>query len=258
MKKKTKGKMKMHKIFAGHEPEALIKMGITAAKEKLKALKFLAGEPVYEVFTAGAKFPECFKKPGKKHLKAEDYISMWLQTYEKGYDQRASKRASKSMGTKADPIINRVLEEALGKSPAEVDTIIEHHRYGMAAENILGLLLEEYVANQTKGNGWHCAWGSTLLDVDFCSKDGDLLQVKNRSNSENNASKRVREGTEIKKWHRIGANDGKMKWEELQKITGVKDLTELGFQKFVLETLKTNPGLFPFEKPKAQTQTRPA
>ena len=238
----------MHKIFKDHQSDVLIKMATASAKEKLKTLTFLPGQPVYEVFATGAKVPECFKKPGKKDLTAEDYIPMWLQTYEKGYDQRASKRVSKSMGTKADPIINRLLETALGKSPAEVDAIIEYHRYGMAAENILGLLLEEYVADGTKEKGWYCAWGSTLLDVDFCSKVGDLLQVKNRSNSENNASKRVREGTEIKKWHRIGANNGKMKWDELQTITGAKDLTESGFQKFVLETLTTNPSLFPFEK----------
>lgn len=248
----------MHKIFKDHQSDALIKMAITAAKEKLKTLKFVPGQPVYEVFATGAKFPECFKKPGKKDLKVEDYIARWLHDYEKAYDKRPSKRPSNPMKTKADPLINRMLEHALGKTAAEVDAIIEHHRYGMAAENILGHLLEEYVANATLENGWHCAWGSTLLDVDFCSKAGDLLQVKNRSNSENNASKRVRDGTEIKKWHRIGANTGKMKWDELETITGGKDLTEAGFQKFVLKTLTTNPSLFPFGKPKPQTQTRPA
>jgi len=56
--------------------------------------------------------------------------------------------------------------------------------------------------------GWHCAWGETIRSVDFCSEDGQLLQIKNRSNSENSSSSRVREGTNIIKWFRVNALTG--------------------------------------------------
>jgi hypothetical protein len=42
----------------------------------------------------------------------------------------------------------------------------------MSAENILGLILEEYLANNFKDEGWHCAWGDTVNSVDFVNENG--------------------------------------------------------------------------------------
>jgi hypothetical protein len=44
-----------------------------------------------------------------------------------------------------------------------------------------------------------------LRAIDFCNTDGSLLlQIKNKSNTENSSSSYIREGTTIEKWYRLG------------------------------------------------------
>jgi transcriptional regulator with XRE-family HTH domain len=69
---------------------------------------------------------------------------------------------------------------------------------------------EEYLAEKLLPYGWYCCWGETMKSVDFCTQNGDLLQVKNRSNSENSSSNKIRQGTAIIKWHRINASNGSL------------------------------------------------
>jgi hypothetical protein len=111
----------------------------------------------------------------------------------------------------------------------------------MAAENILGLLLEEYLAEKLLPYGWYCCWGETLKSVDFCTQNGDLLQVKNRSNSENSSSNKIREGTSIIKWHRINASNGTCYWDVLNERVGCTELSEQDFSSFVKRTITENP-----------------
>jgi hypothetical protein len=77
--------------------------------------------------------------------------------------------------------------------------------------------------------------------VDFCTKQGDLLQVKNRSNSENSSSSSVRKGTTIRKWHRVNASNGVYYWKELNQLIGCSELSEEEFSKFVRKTIIKNP-----------------
>lgn len=67
-----------------------------------------------------------------------------------------------------------------------------------------------------------------------------LLQVKNRSNSENSSSKRIRELVEmlgcpvkITEWHRCRASDGSTCWEALVDNQDLSLANEEGFHKFV-------------------------
>ena len=145
----------------------------------------------------------------------------------------------------ADPMVDIILEAGLKKSPTEVAQVVTDHRLGMAAENILGSLLEEYISIHVQDHGWYCCWGNTVRHVDFCSKVGGLLQIKNRSNSENSSSNKVRAGTDIVRWFRIDAASGETYWERLCQISGSQDLSEVGFKTFIQNTLKTNPGLLP-------------
>ena len=117
----------------------------------------------------------------------------------------------------------------------------------MSAENILGLLLEEYLAVELAPHKWHCCWGETLRNIDFVNEDGRLLQVKNRSNSENSSSSRVRDGTQIEKWFRVNATSGKYLWEELNIHHKPLQLSEEKFVAFVVKTLKANPKAMPVE-----------
>jgi hypothetical protein len=89
--------------------------------------------------------------------------------------------------------------------------------------------------------GWYCCWGDTIKSVDFCTPNGELLQVKNRSNSENSSSSKVRKGTQIRKWHRIDAKTGTYYWKTLNELVGCTDLSEQDFSSFVRKTLTDNP-----------------
>ena len=87
------------------------------------------------------------------------------------------------------------------------------------------------------------AWGETIRAVDFCDKNGRLLQIKNRSNSENSSSSKIRDGKPIEKWFRVDAMTGRYEWEKLAIITGrtIAGLDEASFQAFIINTLKRNP-----------------
>lgn len=171
-----------------------------------------------------------------------DYISKWLKKYFGGYDNRPSRRTSKKIGTIPDGIIDTIISARLPTLNADnINKIKSAHRISMSAENILGLLLEEYLAEKLSFYGWYCAWGETMDKVDFCTKKGDLLQIKNRSNSENSSSSRVRRGTTIQKWHRVNATNGVYYWKELKQLIGCSELSEDDFSAFVRKTITANP-----------------
>ena len=112
----------------------------------------------------------------------------------------------------------------------------------MNIENLVGELLEEYLNDKLKSDGWCCCWGSTIDAVDFCKADGTLLQVKNSDNSENSSSSRVRLGTSILKWNRRkSTKEETFMWAKLETLVGRKDLTEDDFRKYVDGIVKTNP-----------------
>ena len=119
---------------------------------------------------------------GRKSDDEEAVIRKWLLKYQGGRDGRASQRASNPPGTVADPIIEKIIASRIGVlSDQELNKITYAHRLGMSAENILGLILEEYLAENLQPFGWQCAWGETVKSVDFVHEDGRLLQIKNRS-----------------------------------------------------------------------------
>lgn len=179
---------------------------------------------------------------GGKNDTVQDVIKKWLVKYQGGFDGRSSQRISNPPGTVADPIIEKIIGARLDNlTNEELNKISFAHRLGMSAENILGLILEEYLSENLIGNGWHCAWGETVKSVDFVNENGSLLQIKNRSNSENSSSSSVRDGTEIEKWYRIKADRVEYMWSHLNEICGTNNLSEERFVNFVEKTLTSNP-----------------
>ncbi len=175
-------------------------------------------------------------------------IKKWLLKYEGGKRGRASNRVSNLPGTVADPIIEEIIGARIhALSNEDLNKITYAHRLGMSAENILGLILEEYLSENLQEFGWHCAWGETVKSVDFVHEDGRLLQIKNRSNSENSSSSAVRHGTEIEKWFRIKADRIEYMWESLNEICGTTNLSEESFVQFVRETISSNPNCLAVE-----------
>ncbi len=184
--------------------------------------------------------------PGNIGGKNDDEITTikkWLEKYKKGYEGRASQRLSNPLGTVADPVIEKIIGARLSHlTDEELKKISFAHRLGMSAENILGLLLEEYLSVNLRPGGWHCAWGETVKSVDFVNEDGSLLQIKNRSNSENSSSSAIRNGTEIEKWYRIKADRIEYMWETLNQICNTTTLSEGAFVDFATSCIRNNPG----------------
>jgi len=167
-------------------------------------------------------------------------LEKWVKKYKEGYDHRISVRTSNIPGTLPDKIIDTIINTKLNLTSKNLELIKYSHRLSMSAENILGSFLEEYLFNKLKNHGWCCAWGSTIKNVDFCEKNGNLWQIKNRSNSENSASSSVRYGTVIQKWYRVNARTGEYKWDILNQGINVSHLSEEEFSYFVRQTLSKN------------------
>ncbi len=184
-------------------------------------------------------------------LSPEECIKQWVLKFKHGYEERISMRKSKMPGTIPDKAIETILSAGLHCHIFDqIRQIVYAHRLGMSAENILGLLLEEFLFSKLSSYGWAMAWGETIKSVDFCNASGFLLQVKNRSNSENSSSSKIRTGKSIEKWFRVNAANGRYEWDTLKNIVGSlpgQDLSEESFQKFIKEVLGKNPAALAIE-----------
>ena len=139
---------------------------------------------------------------------------------------------------------------------AEAENQSNHHNLFMSAENIQGNLLEEYIASVVRKYGWLWCNGNVLRAVDFCTIDGSaLLQIKNKSNTENSSSSAIRTGTTIQKWYRLGTKSRKgvrlpdYKWDNLNSIinthvfghTNDCNMTEDSYNAFLKNVATHNP-----------------
>ena len=178
-------------------------------------------------------------------------IEQWVSKFFHGYNERISQRQSKMPGTIPDDAVSIIIKAGLPKlTTKEANSVMYAHRLGMSAENILGLLLEEFLFKKLSPFGWAMAWGETVKSVDFCNADGCLLQIKNRSNSENSSSSKIREGKPIEKWFRVNATNGRYEWEKLTNLIGcsIPNLDERSFQDFIQFTLQENPQALAIEQ----------
>ncbi len=177
------------------------------------------------------------------------WLESWIGKYYTGFEQRPSQRSGCALSTKADPIIGEIIQVKLPElDEPRIRQIIDDHRLAMSAENILGHILEEYIADQLAPYGWHACWGYSIKKVDFVYSSGLLLQVKNRSNSENSSSGSVREGTKVLKWHRIAAQSGETRWDKFPELPQKPPaFSEEGFQTYVKALLTQNPGALVLE-----------
>ena len=188
--------------------------------------------------------PDMNKGRKRGLLSPEMCVVAWVDKFLHGYQNRISRHESKMPGTVPDEAVGIIIKAGiLNLSYDQIQQIISAHRLAMSAENILGLLLEEFLFDRLSSSGWAMAWGETVKHVDFCDKSGRLLQIKNRSNSENSSSSKIRDGKPIEKWFRVNASNGRYEWDKLRSIIGepVANLDETSFQKFIIEVLKSNP-----------------
>lgn len=190
-----------------------------------------------------------------KDTTPRNYITRWILAYCKAKKNPPSKRAAAAKSSCNDPMIETMLKFSQNIDNIQASQKIFTHNLCMSAENVLGNLLEEFIAHEIRPYGWIWCTGETLRAIDFCNESGTtLLQIKNKSNSENSSSSNIREGTTIKKWHRLGSSKKRgvispsYQWDKLNAIIN-KDLpkgttkialTENDFEAFVTKTVKAN------------------
>lgn len=120
------------------------------------------------------------------------------------YQQGRKPNLPSQPATQPDQAVIAVLECWFGSA---AESAFKNHLAGMAAENFVGGVLEEYLATVLEPYGWVWCAGSSVKSVDFILRLDDdsgwlALQVKNRDNSENSSSSAIRAGTKIEKWFR--------------------------------------------------------
>jgi type-2 restriction enzyme eco47I len=155
----------------------------------------------------------------------EDYLEKWIKGYDDATQNPPSLRKASPKGSCSDPAIQTIVQIATATDSAFAERMSAYHNLFMSAENIQGNLLEEYISKSIHPYGWVWCNGNVLRAIDFCSSDGAvLLQIKNKSNTENSSSSAIRTGTDIKKWYRLGTqtrNGEKLptyKWDGINAI----------------------------------------
>ena len=143
-----------------------------------------------------------------------------------------------------DERVKDILEVAYHVPPGSLESAISYHMEAMGAENFIGWGLESFIASEAEQLGWAWCSGAMIRSVDFIRPiDGGnwrMLQIKNRSNSENSSSSRVRLGTQIEKWFRIYAYSGETNWEEFPDIELRPRLSEERFRRFIIDWIRNN------------------
>lgn len=154
-------------------------------------------------------------------------------------------RAPQPPSTIPDEMVSIILVSYFGVPESETGRIKREHSLSMGAENLVGDLLERYLASVMEPRGWIWCSGAMVRAVDFIKPpafDGDswaLLQVKNRDNSENSSSSAIRSGTNIAKWFRTFSRREGSNWAAFPDLSLRQELSEDGFRDFVWNYLRS-------------------
>ncbi len=163
---------------------------------------------------------------------SEEYIRRQAESFIKSREPRAPSPPS----TIPDEMVSFIINKYFDVPEEELERAVELHNLSMGAENLIGDILERYIASVVEENKWVWCSGSMVKAVDFIHQTANgnwvALQVKNRDNSENSSSSAIRKGTEIKKWFRTFSKKKGDNWNNFPKIVN-SPLSEKGFRKFV-------------------------
>lgn len=198
---------------------------------------------------------------GTTLCRPEKYIERWIRSYYKAMTTHLpSKKIANPKSSCTDPAIKVIVQTTRNLSVSEAEKSESAHNLFMSAENIQGNLLEEYIAGKVKPYGFLWCAGNVLRAIDFCNTDGTiLLQIKNKSNTENSSSSSIRDHTGIVKWYRLDTRKKGVlklpvyKWSDLNKLiskhrTLSNSLEELNtseddYQNFLQKVAHQNPNL---------------
>ncbi|MEN9472482.1 MAG: hypothetical protein RLZZ495_571 [Pseudomonadota bacterium] len=148
-------------------------------------------------------------------------------------------RAPQAPATIPDAMVSVILHAYFDIPIQQLEYAKHVHQLAMGAENLVGDLLERYLASVLEPHGWIWCSGAMVKAVDFIlppSTSGGswrMLQVKNRDNSENSSSSAIRAGTEIEKWHRTFSKKAGANWSVFPDERLKTELSEENFERFV-------------------------
>lgn len=156
------------------------------------------------------------------------------------YKGRFRRELPKTPKTVADDMVGYIMQTAFGYAAEEALTLEVAHQRAMAAENAVGDVLERYIASVLEPKGWTWCSGTLVSAIDFVhynvsSESWDVLQIKNRDNSENSSSAGYRSGRGIPSWFRTFSRTGLTNWNAFPILSGSDKhlLSETGFKEFV-------------------------
>ncbi len=223
---------------------ALIQGAAAIAEQELLNLNPELINPFMHIIQFYSHSPESLpKKRGKQPTGGVEHIKSLVQSYHKA---RQRKRPGEPQ-TVPDPLVSFILQHWYNVLEQNLEDARKEHQLAMAAENLVGELLERYLAQILEPTGWIWCAGSIVKSIDFIKPplpDADIwtmLQIKNRDNSENSSSGAIRNGTPIQKWHRTNSKTGNTNWQKFPDEQIRANLSEEGFQAFVrnhIEELK--------------------
>lgn len=175
----------------------------------------------------------------KEEFASEQFFSKAATRFYKG---RYRCELPTSPKTVADDMVGYIMQVAFSYTADEAITLSIAHQRAMAAENAVGDVLERYIASVLEPRGWTWCSGTLVAAIDFirynpASQIWDVLQIKNRNNSENSSSTAYRSGRGIPSWFRTYSKTGLTNWPAFPNLDGEDKnlLTEVGFKKFVLD-----------------------
>lgn len=173
-------------------------------------------------------------------LCSQEGISALYQHYVRAKTQ---KLALSTPTTIPDHAVSVILQQCCGFTEVQTERIKIEHQFSMSAENLVGGLLERYIAQVLEPHGWVWCAGDFVRAIDFIKYNTstqlwEAVQIKNRDNTENSSSAAIRNGTDIKKWFRTYSRPSLRRatntnWENFPEEEFRSKLSEEGFLQFI-------------------------
>ncbi|MEL9771548.1 SinI family restriction endonuclease, partial [Escherichia coli] len=197
---------------------SFVKNAEELAKQKMDAINPELSSKFKFLIKFLSQFPEACSKPRSKKMQNKVGQEEHIEYLARSFHESRLPRKPTPPTTVPDEVVSIVLNISFNIQPENLERIKEEHRLSMAAENIVGDLLERYLAEKLEPSGWIWCSGTSVKAVDFIHYDEknnewNLLQVKNRDNTENSSSSKIRDNTTIKKWFRTYSQRDATNWE---------------------------------------------
>lgn len=178
------------------------------------------------------------------HLNSEEGINALHESYVRAKSQKLTLSRPTTI---PDDAVSVILQQCCNFTVDQTEKIKREHQLSMSAENLVGALLERYIAQILEPYGWVWCAGDFVRAIDFIkynssTKLWEAVQVKNRDNTENSSSSAIRQGTTIKKWFRTYSKPSSRRakntnWENFPEEEFRSQLSEEGFLQFIRDYL---------------------